>query len=398
MKSNMKIGYFISHFLYKNRLNEAEYHKEYAHGGTEVAAYNLAVQMRNRGHHINVFTTAIDRRNSVEQDNSMTIYRYGTNFRIASANFSLGLLNGPQKTDLDIVHAHYNMPYADYSAMKYSTKKNVPLVLTYHADAPETGGSSLRNRLQAFYNRHILPQVLNHAYIIITTSNAYIDQSKFLANYRQKIKVVPNGINLDEFQIKISKEECREKLDLDGDKIIILFFGNLVQYKGLDVLLRAFTNIKDKYPDGQLLFVGRGPMRHELIRMSKNLGVEGDIIFTGYVEEKLKYLYYKAADIFCLPSVNLTEAFGIVNLEAMACGLPIIASNLGGISDLVKENENGLLFEPGNVKEISNKLEYLLDNKNLRIKMGKMSKKLAADYSWTNIASKTELIYNNLLS
>jgi glycosyltransferase involved in cell wall biosynthesis len=394
----MKIGYFVSHFLYKDRLNRAKYEKEYAHGGTEIAAYNLAVQMRRKGHKIDVFTTAIDGRNAVEEDSSITIHRYGTNFRIASANFAWGLIQGPQKVNVDIVHAHYNTPYADYSAMKYSKKKKVPLVLTYHADAPDTGGSFLRNRLQAFYNRRILPRVLNQAYIIIATSQSYIEQSKFLGNYRQKIKVIPNGINLEEFQINISKEKCREKLGLALDKTIVIFFGNLVQYKGPNVLLRAFANIKKGYPDVQLIFAGRGPMHHELISLAKKLGVEQGISFTGYVEEELKPLYYKSADIFCLPSVNLTEAFGIVNLEAMACGLPIVASNLGGIPDLVKEGENGLLFDSGNVKELSNKLEYLLDNKNLRRNMGEKGEKLAADYSWIKIAEKTEAVYKSLSS
>jgi glycosyltransferase involved in cell wall biosynthesis len=394
----MKIGYFISHFLYKDRVNEAEYHKEYAHGGTEIAAYNLALEMGKRGHEIEVFTTAIDRRNAVEKMSFMTIYRYGTNFRIASANFSWGLLKGPQKIDVDIVHSHYNMPYADYSAMRYSKEKKVPLVLTYHADAPDTGGGFLRNRLQAFYNRRILPRVLNQAYIIIATSQSYIDQSRFLGNYRQKIKVIPNGINLEEFQIKNSKENCREKLGLELDKTIIIFFGNLVQYKGPNVLLRAFANIKKVYPDVQLIFAGRGPMKNELKNLAKKLEVDERISFTGYVEQELKPLYYKSADIFCLPSVKLTEAFGIVNLEAMACGLPIVASELGGIPDLVKDGENGLLFKPGNVKELSYKLEYLLDNKNLMKNMGKKGEKLAADYSWIKIAEKTEAVYKSLSS
>jgi glycosyltransferase involved in cell wall biosynthesis len=394
----MKIGYFVSHFLYKDRVNRANYGKEYAHGGTEIAAYNLAMEMGKRSHEIDVFTTAIDGRNEVEEVSNMTIHRYGTNFRIASANFSWGLLKGPQKIDVDMVHSLYNMPYADYSAMKYSKNKKVPLVLTYQADALDTGGSFLRNGLHSFYNSRILPRVLNQVDIIIATSPSYIHQSKFLGKYRQKIKVIPNGINLEEFQIKISKEECRKKLSLARDKIIILFFGNLVQYKAPNLLLRAFSNFKKDYPDVQLIFAGRGPMQHELINLAKKLGVDEGVSFSGYVEEELKPLYYKAADIFCLPSVSLAEAFGIVNLEAMATGLPIVASELGGIPDLVREGENGLLFIPGNVKELTNKLEYLLDNKNLRSKMGDRSKKLASNYSWIKIAEKTEAVYKSLSS
>jgi glycosyltransferase involved in cell wall biosynthesis len=391
----MKIGYFVSHFLYKDRVNEAEYHKEYAHGGTEVAAYNLALEMRKRGHQINVFTTAINRRNSVEKESSITIYRYGTNFRIASANFSWGLLHGPQKIDLDIVHAHYNMPYADYSAMEYSKKKKVPMVLTYHADAPETGGIFLRNQLQTFYNHYIIDRVLNQADTIIATSQCYIDQSRFLGRYRDKIKVIPNGINLNEFQTDLSRDQCREKLNLPLEKDIILFFGNLVKYKGPEVLLNAFHNIKNENPNTLLVFAGTGPMQRKLITQSKIQGLVDDVKFTGYVEDSLKPLYYKAVDIFCLPSLNLAEAFGIVNLEAMASGIPIIASNLGGIPEVVRDGENGLIFKPGDVEDLIKSLTYLLDNENIRRRMGEKGKRMSQDYSWIKIAEQTEEVYKN---
>jgi len=393
----MKIGYFVSHFLYKNRLNRPEYEKEYAHGGTEIAVYNLAIEMGRRGHKIDVFTTAINAGTAVEEIRSMTIHRFGTNFRVASANVSWGLLKGPQKIDLDLAHAHFNMPYADYSAMKYSQKKKVPLVLTYQADAQDTGGSFLRNQLQTFYNRHILHRVLNQADKIIATSESYIDQSKFLGRYRQKIEVIPNGINLEEFQINVSREECRHQIGLPLDKEIILFFGNLVPYKGPDVLLRAFANIKKEHQDIQLLFAGRGPMNNELLTLAEKLRVQNDVQFTGHVEEELKPIYYQAADIFCLPSLNLAEAFGIVNLEAMACGIPIVASDIGGIPDVVRKGDNGLLFEPGNIQELCKKLEYLLDNADVRKSMGENGKKMAADYSWKKIAKKTEEIYKKLI-
>ncbi|MEG3224060.1 MAG: glycosyl transferase family 1 [Methanobacteriales archaeon Met13] len=392
----MKIGYFVSHFLYQDRVGEPGYEKEYAHGGTEIATYHLAREMARRGHQVEVFTTALDNRTVVEADR-VTVHRYATQFRVASANFSWGLLRGPQKVEVDLAHAHYNMPHADYSALKYSQKRGVPLVVTYHADAPNTGGSFLRNQLQSYYNRHFLPRVLEQSDIIITTSKSYIDRSRFLGRYREKIRVIPNGIHLEEFQTNLSKEECRLKLGLPLDKKIILFFGNLIPYKGPDVLLRALAEVKKEYFEVQLLYVGRGPLKSELRSLARKLGVEEDVNFSGYVSPPLKALYYQAADIFCLPSVNLAEAFGIVNLEAMASGLPIIASDLGGIPDIVVDGENGLTVPPGDVNKLGAALLYLIENQAERRKMGQAGMRKVQDYSWEKIAGKVEAIYHELV-
>lgn len=389
----MRIGYFISHFPYQNMLKGPNSGENYAHGGTEIAAYNLALEMSKRGHTIDVFTTAWNSHYTLEMQHGMNIHRYGTLFKIASANFSGEFIFKKPKEKVDIVHAHFNMPYADYIGMKYSKEESIPFILTYHADAQDKGGKFLRNQLMTFYNRHILHKVLDHADVIIATSKSYISKSKFLKEYQNKIKVIPNGINLKEFQLNFSQEECREKLGLPQDKKIILFFGNIVPYKGPDVLLKAFSLIKSKFPQLMLVFAGEGIMKQELKLKSMDMGLGNHVHFAGFVPNELKPLYYKSADIFCLPSVNLAEAFGIVNLEAMASGIPIIASDLGGIPDIIKNGENGLLFEPGNIKELSQALEYFLQNEDDRLKMGKIGEKKSKNYSWDKIAYETEEIY-----
>ena len=146
-----------------------------------------------------------------------------------------------------------------------------------------------------------------------------------------------------------------------------------------------------------LLYVGRGPLRGELQTLSRELKVGEDVIFAGYVSDQEKALYYQAADIFCLPSVNRAEAFGIVNLEAMASALPIVASHLGGIPDIVREKENGLLFEPGKVEELTRALRFLVENPEERESMGRAGRQMVEDYSWEEVARETEKIYQELL-
>ena len=138
-------------------------------------------------------------------------------------------------------------------------------------------------------------------------------------------------------------------------------------------------------------------MFDELNNHALKLNLVNDVIFTGFVEEDKKPLYFKAADIFCLPSTTMAESFGIVNLEAMASGIPIVASNLGGIPDIVKHGVNGLLAEPGNDQNLADNLLCLLKDEDIRKKFGDQGKKLVRNFSWDEIAMKTEELYLDIL-
>jgi glycosyltransferase involved in cell wall biosynthesis len=397
VNDNMKIGYFIGHFPYINLVNTPDYIKDYAHGGTEIAAYNLAINMAKRGHIIEVFTTSIDSRDSIELYPNMRIHRNPTSFKIASANPSFKLIYKPLNYDLDIIHAHSPIPYSDLPALLYAKRKNVPFVLTYQFDAQETGGSFMRNTGVGLYNKLFIHRVLDSAETIIATTESYANESPFLKGYKDKIVVIPNGINIEEVTTNHTKVECRKRLGLPEESDIILFFGSLVPYKGPDVLLKAFKYLKEKFPSAKLIFAGRGQMHAELLSLSKKLDLDNEVIFTGFVEEENKPLYFKASDIFCLPSINMAESFGIVNLEAMASGIPIVASDLGGIPDIVKDGVNGLLSTPGDIQNLADTLTSLMADAHLRRELGNNGKKLAVHYSWDEIADKTEQLYREIL-
>jgi glycosyltransferase involved in cell wall biosynthesis len=150
-------------------------------------------------------------------------------------------------------------------------------------------------------------------------------------------------------------------------------------------------------PDAKLVFVGSGGMREELERVCKKMGVEKCVRFAGFVGDVFKKaLFYRAADVFVLPSAG-PEIFGIVNLEAMACGVPIVASKIGGVPDIVKDGENGLLVPPRDSEALADAIIYLLENEDMREKMGKNGRKKAEGYSWERIAEETEEIYEGLI-
>jgi glycosyltransferase involved in cell wall biosynthesis len=393
----MRIGYFVGHFPYPNLVNTHDYIKKYAHGGTEIAAYNLAVNMANRGNLVDVFTTSIDSKSSVELYPNMKVHRHGTSMKIASANPSIKLIYNPLNYDVDIVHAHSPIPYSDLPALLYSKRKKLPFILTYQFDGVETGGSFARNAGVSLYNKLFIHKVLDAADTIIATTKSYAKESPFLRNYLDKIVVIPNGINIEEVTTPLTREKSREILGLPQNSEIILFFGSLVEYKGPDILLKAFKLVKKIVPSAKLIFAGRGHMDNQLKETAKQMNISEDVIFTGFVEDNLKPLYYKAADIFCLPSTTLAESFGIVNLEAMAAGIPIVSSDLGGIPDIVKNGENGLLAKPYDIEMVAEKLLILLKDEDIRKKMGADGKNKVKDYSWKEVASKTEQLYKSMI-
>lgn len=126
-------------------------------------------------------------------------------------------------------------------------------------------------------------------------------------------------------------------------------------------------------------------------------GIYEHVKFAGFVKEELKPLYYKASDIFVLPSTRKHESFGIVNLEAMACGLPIVASKIGGVPDIVKDGENGLLVPPRDSEALADAIIYLLENEDVRRKMSKRGREMVKNYSWDKIAEQYEEVYEEVL-
>lgn len=393
----MRVSYFITHFPYRDRFDDADYFTRYKRGGAEFVAYHLALEMAKKNK-VNVFTTSINSKNSVEDYDGVDVHRYGTKFRIDAGNMSFGLFTKPMSHDTDIVHAHFSTPPGEIAGARCAEKKNVPFVLTYHGDWQESFGGFIRRTALSVYNKYLLDKLLSRADVIISPSEYYIDESRFLGKYRDKIAVIPNGIKIEDFDIPLSKEECKVKLGLPPNKNMILFVGNLTPYKGPDVLVKAMSMITEEIPDVELVFVGSGGMRADLEELSKKLGVENYVKFVGFVEERLKPLYYRAADVFCLPSTLNTEVFPIVLLEASASGLPMVVSDLDTFKCIIDDGYNGLFTKRSDENNLADAIMYLLENGDVRNGLGENARKRVEDYSWSRIASTTEKVYKESIT
>lgn len=393
----MRVDYFITHFPYRDRFDDADYFARYKRGGAELAAYHLALEMAKKNE-VNIFTTSINSKDSFEEYDDVNVYRYGTKFRIDAGNISFGLFTKPLSHDADIIHAHFSTPPGELAGARCAKKRKVPFVLTYHGDWQESFGGFIRRTALSFYNKYLLDKVLSYADVIISPSEYYIDESRFLGKYRDKIVVIPNGIKIEDFDIPLSREQCREQLGLPLNKNMILFVGNLIPYKGPDVLVKAMPIIVKEVPDTELVFVGSGEMRGELEELSKKLGIEKYVKFAGFVEERLKPLYYRAADVFCLPSTLNTEVFPIVLLEASASGLPMVVSDLDTFKCIIDEGSNGLFTKRRDESNLADVIISLLESEEVRNTMSKNARKNVEEYSWERIAEETKKVYSRIIA
>lgn len=387
----MKIGYFSSKYPYSYSS------PNYICGGSVFATQSLVNEISKKGHDIKVFTTSKDSKNHFETKGNIEIYRYGTNLNLMSSNISIGLFREPIKHDVDIVHVSFDMPPGPYNGLRYAKKKDIPLIVTYHGDWDAGYGNLIRRLGVSLNNKLIVDDLLSYADVIISPSRLYAETSKYLKKYKNKIRVIPNGINLEEFQIDYTKEESREKLNLPLNKKILLFFGYLSPYKSPDILLKAFANVLKIVPNTILLFAGSGEMRSKLEELSIELGIKDNVIFAGFVQKDLRAFYYRSSDIFCLPSTMSTECYPLSILEAMASQVPVIASEIGGIPDIVKNGINGMLIKPNDHDALVNTIIKLLKNPLFSEELSNNAFEKIKHYSWENIAKETEKIYEELV-
>ena len=243
-----------------------------------------------------------------------------------------GLVDAIRHTPADLVHLHMPNPGAAYAYLKSEHAGNV--VLTHHADT--LGRKFLRSFSDPYVKR-----LMDRAVRIIATSHRYLDTSPELKPFREKCHVIPLGIDTESFEDAdfTAGHKLRQKY---GDRLI-LGVGRLVPYKGFHFLIRAM-----KHVDAKLILIGAGPQSSDLARLAASEGVENKLIMLGPVDNLSPY--FSAARVFVLPSCNRSEAFGIVQLEAMAAGLPVINTDIdSAVPEVCVNGETGITIPPGKV-------------------------------------------------
>jgi rhamnosyl/mannosyltransferase len=256
------------------------------------------------------------------------------------------------------------------------------LIITYHSDV-------IRQRIQARLFAPFLESALRRSSAIIVSSPNYLDSSAILRRHRAKCSIVPFGI--PDIAADIRRKQMLPTKPSRAQPVV-LAVGRLVYYKGFDVLIRAMASL-----DAKLIIVGEGPLRSELEGLIITQGMRNRAsIVTGVDDTSF---YYDMADIFVLPSVARSEAFGIVQLEAMAFGKPVINTELDtGVPYVSIDRASGLTVPPGDVDALKRALHLLLHDESLRSKLGGMARKRYQEmFTATMMAQLTFDIYNRVM-
>ncbi|MDI6787412.1 MAG: glycosyltransferase family 4 protein [Planctomycetota bacterium] len=273
----------------------------------------------------------------------------------------------------------------------------VLLGMIFHRPVIVTGeGSDIHTFSSYPLLGRLIRYTLRHCDRIIAVSAGLKDAMVKLGVSHQKIVVVHNGVDSDKFK-PMDQISIRQKLNLPRDKKIILFVGALRTIKGLIYLVQAIKEMSRKRSDFLLVLVGSGPLQEELEAQVLKAGVEEYVRFVGLrpYDEIPKWM--NACDVFCLPS--LQEGFGVVLIEAGACGRPVVATRVGGIPEIVIDGETGLLVEPRSSEQLAEALERLISNQELCYQMGQNGRqRVLKNFDCHDKANQTMGIYEKVLS
>lgn len=296
------------------------------------------------------------------------------NFRLITYLISLffNLLWITRKYDIDIIHTHSVIPTGLIGVIVAKVMRK-PVFITSH-------GMDINNFENSSFFKKLITFSLNNCNKAIAVSEDLAKKMRSLKKNQRDITILRNAVDTNRFK-PLKNKELRKYYKIKDNEILILFVGYLDTFKGIFELINAFYEINKKKDNINLMIVGEGPKENELKKKVYKLGLEKSVIFTGNINPNDVPPYYQNADIFVLPSY--TEGLPLVLIEAMACGLPVVVSNVGGIPEIIEDSKNGFLVHPQNINELNEKLGILIyDNK------------LKRDFSKRSI----ETIYKNSLN
>jgi N-acetyl-alpha-D-glucosaminyl L-malate synthase BshA len=289
---------------------------------------------------------------------------------------------------IEVLHVHYAIPhaYAAYMAKKMLQEEGIalPIVTTLHGTDITLVGS------HPFYKSAVTFSI-NKSDAVTSVSQSLKDDTIRLFNIKKNIEVVPNFIDLSKYSHSFT--DCQRSLMAKEDEKIITHISNFRPVKRIEDVITIFYNIQKEIP-AKLMMVGDGPEKEMAEQMCKNLEIDNKVVFFGKSNEIDKILCF--SDLFLLPSE--TESFGLVALEAMACGVPIISSNTGGLPEVNIQEVSGFLSDVGNVDDMTKNALHILQNENILKRFKENARKEAIKFDIHSIVPQYEAIYEKVLN
>lgn len=370
-----------------------------AQGGVETYVRNLSSGLVDDGYDVTIFATDIFscapfvRFSMRNMERGISWARIRTFWATkplrgieatAIAPFMIGDLI---KEDFDVIHAQNYVYFPAYASAFVNLIKKIPFVLTAHSSARSAVPKAVR-RLYDFTLGKFALSMIDHVIALTQKEKKYLEALGVPDN---EVSVIPHGIDLKKFMNPPNPNDFREKYNVTGS--IVLFVGRLApRHKGLPFLVKAIPIVSKEEPNTTFVFVGPDAgIKTELVKLSHKLGVNRKTMFLGTVDDDDLVKAYHACDLFVLPSI--LEPFGIVLLEAMASGKPIVASDIDGIPEVVRHGENGLLVPPRDVNRLASAIITLLQDACMAKQIKKNNVLKARSYSLKKVIKATEKVY-----
>ena len=288
----------------------------------------------------------------------------------------------------DLVHLHFPDPLGHLTAM--ALPRTVRRVITWHSDIVK------QKWTRAAY-KPLLRSFVRDADAVIGATPQHFSTSRQIpqAGPRQIREVIPYGFDPDFMAPSAAARSTRDELISRRARPLIFALGRHVYYKGFDVLIHALRDT-----EADLIVGGHGPLTGELRKLASNLGLEHRVRFAGFIPDHLLVAYFEACDVFCMPSVERSEQFGLVQLEAMYCGKPVVATRLGtGVEFVTIDGQTGLLVPPKDPAALAGALRTLLADEALRERMGAAGRKRVDEvFSIEQMVRKTVSVYQRVLA
>ena len=344
-------------------------------GGVGVHIHTLSKELIKQGHEVYVIT--YPHKDIKDIDGIHVIGTKGVNIPgLRGAFFAINakreLKKLIEKENIDIIHGHYLFP-AGWASVKAGKSTHTKTYITSH------GSDMFEMYKKQSFMRPLIKKVLKDADVVLAVSNALKEEiiNTKIPNIRKKVRLHWNAVDIDKFKTTKEneskfKKELVQEFNIDADKPIILFVGNIIKRKNVDLLLEAKKQMGTK---ANLVIVGDGPLLEQLKAKVEKEHLD-NVYFTGSRNDVEDII--PSCDILVLPS--LSESFGLVLIEALACGKPVIGSNVGGIKEIITEDV-GLLINPNDIKDLANAIDKLFSDNELMEKFKSNARNRAKDFA-----------------
>jgi len=367
-------------------------------GGVEKVVQQIAEGLNKRNDfEIEVLCCDHNKKGKEEEINGVKVHRapsFGV-FWGMPISFSFFSLFKKLSQKVDLIDFHHPFPLGDLAIFLFRPKAKI--ILHYHSDI-------VRQKALSFLIKPFILNTLKKAEKIIVSNPNLIESSSCLRKFKQKCQVIPFGVDLKKFQgNQRAFEEAKKIKEKYDDRPIILSVGRLTYYKGFPYLIEAIHNLKHsnilknvgiKFP--KCLIIGEGKLKERLLKLIKKLSLQNEVFILPPQKDLLPY--YLACDLFVLPSIFKSEAFGIVLIEAMACRKPVISTELGTGTSWVNINEKtGFVVPPKDPKSLAKAIYKILENKKLAQELGKNARKRVEEkFSLEKMLGKTAVLYTTV--